>query len=75
MRRTLVALTLAASVLTAAPSGFFEPLWRFLSSFWTAPSAKSGCGLDPDGQCKTAPQLQSDSGCGMDPLGCPKGGS
>jgi len=69
MRRTLVAVTLAASVLTATPSGLFEPLWRFLSSIWNQPLSKEGCGLDPLGRCKTAPQPLSKNGCGADPLG------
>ncbi len=74
MRRTLVALAIAASSWTATQPGLLEPLSRLLSSLWDEPPTKSGCGLDPDGLCKTAaPQSQTDSGCGLDPNGCPHG--
>jgi len=69
MRRTLVALALAASTLTAGPTGFMEPLWRFLSSLWDKPATtKEGCGWDPNGLCKPAPP-QTDEGGGWDPNG------
>jgi hypothetical protein len=70
MRRTLVALAIAASSWNATQPGLFEPLLRFLSSLWEEPYAKEGCGLDPNGLCKPkAPQPQTDSGCGLDPNG------
>ena len=72
MRRTLVALAIAASSWNAAQPGLFEPLSRLLSSLWDEPYAKEGCGLDPNGQCKPAAP-QTDSGCGLDPWGCPHG--
>ncbi|HEV8583131.1 MAG TPA: hypothetical protein VGX68_29035 [Thermoanaerobaculia bacterium] len=76
MRRTLVAVALAASL--AAPAGPFERLWSFLSALWdTAPDApapspqtKEGCGFDPSGQCKIGPPPpQLREGCGFDPDG------
>ncbi|HSS49649.1 MAG TPA: hypothetical protein VLX28_11955 [Thermoanaerobaculia bacterium] len=67
MRRTAIALALAASTLTATPSGLFHPLWSFLSSFWG--QAKAGAGVDPSGRSLTAPQNKSDAGPGVDPDG------
>jgi hypothetical protein len=85
MRRSVIALTLAASTLTAIPSGFFHPLWSYLSSLWgessakagpgmdpnglTAPSMKEGPGADPNGRTLTAPQPSTDAGPGWDPWG------
>jgi hypothetical protein len=85
MRRSVIALTLAASTLTAIPSGFFHPLWSYLSSLWgessakaspgmdpsglTAPGTKAGLGWDPNGRTLTAPQPSTDAGPGMDPDG------
>jgi hypothetical protein len=69
MRRTLVAMALAASTLTAGPSGLFEPLWRFLSSLWDEPATKEGGGWDPNGLSAPAPPPQSDEGGGWDPDG------
>jgi len=69
MRRTLIALALATSTLTAGPAGFMEPLWRFLSSLWDEPATKAGCGWDPDGLCTPAPPPQTGEGCGWDPNG------
>lgn len=82
MRRSFMAMALAASLASTAPSGLFEPLWALFSSLWDAkegcgmdpsgrclPAPKAGCGMDPDGQCLPAPQPTSDIGCGMDPDG------
>jgi hypothetical protein len=76
MRRTFVALVLAVSLVTPAPPGLFDRLWALLSARWSAAvslpaqrQTKEGCGMDPNGLCKTAPQPQSEAGCGMDPSG------
>ncbi len=77
MRRTLVAVALASSLVTIPPSGPFERLWTFLSTIWGAapsvpghpPQTKAGCGADPDGLCKAVPQPQTHAGCGADPNG------
>lgn len=69
MRRTVIALTLAASTLTATPSGFFHPLWSFLSSIWGEPATKAGPGMDPDGRHLTAQRPSTKEGPGMDPWG------
>jgi hypothetical protein len=69
MRRSVIALTLAASTLTAIPSGFFHPLWSYLSSLWGESSVKAGPGVDPDGRTLTAPQPSTDAGPGWDPNG------
>ncbi len=68
MRRTAIALALAASTLTATPSGLFHPLWSFLSSIW-GQSAEAGPGADPNGRHLAAPQPTPDEGPGMDPWG------
>ena len=74
MRRTLVALAIAASSWTAVQPGVFEPLLRLLSSLGDETYTKEGCGWDPNGLCKGAvPPPQTDSGCGLDPNGCPHG--
>ena len=57
MRRTLLAVTVAASLLT--------PLWDLLSPLWG--EADAGCGWDPSGHCQ--PALQNEAGCGWDPYG------
>jgi hypothetical protein len=68
MRRTLVALAIAASSWNVAQPSLFEPLLRLLASLWDESASKSGCMLDPDGLCKpSAPQ--TNSGCGLDPNG------
>jgi hypothetical protein len=41
MRKALIALTLAASLMT--------PLWSFLSDLWNQPTIDEGCGFDPWG--------------------------
>jgi len=70
MRRTLLAVALAASLTPTSSSGFFHPLWSFLSSLWTAPASQgAGCGWDPSGRCAPALQPESEIGCGMDPSG------
>ncbi len=69
MRRAFIALTLAASTLTATPSGFFHPLWSVLSSIWGESSVKAGPGVDPDGRTSTAPRPSTKEGPGMDPDG------
>jgi len=65
MRRSFIALALAASTLTAAPSSLFHPLWSFLSSLWS----EEGPGADPNGRSLTATQPTMDEGPGMDPDG------
>ena len=80
MRRTLVALSLTAS-LAAAPSGTFDRLWSLLSVIWDdpplvhQPQTKEGCTGDPSGLCKPSSQPQTDEGCGGDPNGLCKPGS
>jgi hypothetical protein len=82
MRRTLLAVAVAASLLT--------PLWDLLAPLWggsedtdagciwdpygrclPAPQTDEGCGWDPYGRCQPAPQ--TDAGCGWDPYGSPCG--
>jgi len=81
MRRTLVALSLTASLVTAAPTGFLDRFLALLSALWGdsppvhQPQAKEGCGMDPDGHCKPTPPPQTDAGCEMDPNGLCKPGS
>jgi hypothetical protein len=70
MRKSLVALTLAA-VLAAGRPAFLDQLWALLTAAWSESSPDEGCGADPDGRCYPAPQ--PDEGCGMDPSGCPQG--
>ena len=67
MRRTVIALTLIGSLISQ-PS-LLDTFWSFLSTVWSESDA--GCGADPDGRCRPAPQ--PDAGCGADPDGCPKG--
>jgi hypothetical protein len=69
MRRTLALVVVTASLL--GPPKLFEPLWSLVSSLWSGSTAEVGCGLDPWGGCRPAPQ--PDEGCGFDPWGCPKG--
>lgn len=64
MRRTLLAVAVAASLLT--------PLWDLLSPIWGgSENTDAGCGMDPDGRCMPTPQ--TDAGCGWDPYGSPCG--
>jgi hypothetical protein len=69
MRRTLVALALAASSLTATQPSLYDKLWSFFSSLWGESATKEGCGVNPWGSCSSAPQPQTDEGCGVNPLG------
>jgi hypothetical protein len=82
MRRSFMAVALAASLASTAPYGCFDPLWALFSSLWDTKEGcgmdpngrcletpKAGCGMDPNGQCLPAPQPTSDIGCGMDPDG------
>jgi hypothetical protein len=42
--------------------------WSYLVGLW----GKEGCGIDPDGLCKTVPsttELTDKNGCGLDPHG------
>ncbi|HEV7507942.1 MAG TPA: hypothetical protein VGS07_23865 [Thermoanaerobaculia bacterium] len=69
MRRTLVAVTLASSLLSLPSGRFLQPLWNLVSSLWASP-AQAGCGVDPSGRCMpAATQPQLDEGCGVDPSG------
>lgn len=69
MRRSVLALALAASTLTATPSGFFHPLWNLLFGHWSESSSKAGAGWDPWGRSLTAPQSTTKAGPGADPDG------
>jgi|GEM_PF-6449691 len=72
MRRTVLALTLAASTLTATPSDLFQPLWSFLSSLRgeaAPPNTKEGPGVDPWGRTHPASLPSADAGPGVDPWG------
>jgi hypothetical protein len=64
-----MALTLAASTLTAISSGFFHPLWSYLSSFWGESSGKAGPGMDPWGGSLRTPPPSVKAGPGVDPDG------
>ncbi len=80
MRKTLIGVTLVASLAAGQPS-FLDHVWSFLASAWSeagcimdpdglcalAPRTAEGCIMDPDGRCRPAPQ--SDEGCIMDPSG------
>ncbi len=74
MCRTLVAVTLASSLLSLPSGRFLQPLWNLVSSLWVSP-AQGGCGMDPDGRCLPAIQPKLDEGCGMDPSGKCRTGS
>lgn len=65
MRRSVIALTLAASTLTAIPSGFLHPLWSHLSSLWSKSSIKEGPGVDPWDHGLVAPQPNTKEGPGV----------
>jgi len=73
--RTLVVLSLTASLATAAPFGFIDRFWSVLSAFWEdpppvhQPQTKEGCGFDPNGLCHSSTQPHTDAGCGFDPNG------
>lgn len=82
MRKTLLAVTLAASLAAGRPS-LLDHVWSLLTSAWSeagcrmdpngscapAPQTDEGCRMDPNGRCLPAPE--ADAGCGMDPSGCP----
>jgi hypothetical protein len=70
MRRTLAAVALSLSLFTPSVPGR-DPLWAFLSSFWTGSLTKEGCGMDPYGRCNPGQpqQPQTEAGCGADPSG------
>ena len=60
MRRTLLAVAVAASLLT--------PLWDLLSPIWDgSENTDEGCGWDPSGHCLPTPRV--DEGCVWDPDG------
>lgn len=81
MRRTLVAVTLAAALAAGQPT-FLDQVWSLLTAAWSeegfgmdpsgspAPQTDEGCGMDPSGRCLPAPQ--ADEGFGMDPDGSPR---
>ena len=72
MRRSFMAIALAASLVSTAPAGFFDSFWTLLSSLW---DTKAGCEMDPSGRCLPAPQPSSEIGCEWDPNGRCKPGS
>jgi hypothetical protein len=62
MRPTLIALVLAASLLTSTAVLF--------PSFWSGSAeSKEGCGWDPYGLNSCTPSPPTEEGCGMDPWG------
>jgi hypothetical protein len=69
MRRTLVLAVVTASLLGSP--GLFDSFWPLVSAIWSGSTSEAGCGWDPYGGCRPAPQPQPDGGCGMDPFGCP----
>lgn len=71
MRRTMLAVTVTASLLTSGGSlGAAEQLWSLLARLWSAStSVDAGCVGDPYGACRPAPAPQTDAGCGFDPYG------
>lgn len=70
MRRSFLALAVAASLVTSQPT-LLGQLWDLLAAIWSDSSADEGCGFDPNGRCTPAPQPESDAGCGFDPDGAP----
>jgi len=77
MHRALLAAALTAALLAPPPvRPLLGPLHTLLSTLWSAPVPKEGCGADPDGRCNTlAPQppgAETEAGCGADPDGNPK---
>ncbi|HEX5715102.1 MAG TPA: hypothetical protein VF179_03015 [Thermoanaerobaculia bacterium] len=82
MRKTLLAVTLAAALAAGQPS-VLDQVWSLLTAAWSdagcimdpdgrcapAPRTDEGCGMDPSGRCLPTPR--ADVGCGMDPNGCP----
>ncbi|MFL6199089.1 MAG: hypothetical protein ACJ76J_07930 [Thermoanaerobaculia bacterium] len=62
MRKTLLAVTLAAALAAGRPA-LLDHVWSFFTSIWS----EAGCRMDPSGLCVPAPQV--DEGCIMDPNG------
>lgn len=71
MRRALV-LTVVTASLLGSP-GLLGSFWSLVSSLWSGSTAEAGCGMDPFGVCRPAPQPQPEGGCILDPYGCPNG--
>lgn len=78
VRRTLVFLLLAlALTVSAATAGQTSANSRTLASAGATPleilgrlwSFFTGCMIDPDGRCASAPTAQGDEGCMIDPNG------
>ena len=55
----------APKASSPAPLDLLSRTWGLLKSLWSA----EGCGIDPDGRCRQAPQPTTDTGCGIDPSG------
>lgn len=68
MRKSFLALAVAASLVTSHPS-LLGQVWDFLASIWSESAQDEGCGFDPSGRCIPATQPQTDAGCGFDPNG------
>lgn len=66
MRRSFLALAVAASLATSQPN-LLGQLWDLLAAVWSDSSADAGCIFDPNGVCTLAPR--SDEGCIFDPDG------
>lgn len=66
MRRSFLALAVAASLATSQPN-LLGQLWDLLAAVWSEPSADEGCIFDSSGRCTTA--SRSDEGCIFDPDG------
>jgi hypothetical protein len=73
MRRSLIALTVAVSLMApeASQAHLLGSLSGYLTSLWSAAIAvDEGPGLDPDGRnAAPAPQPTPDEGPGLDPSG------
>lgn len=57
-----------ASAVALSPLELLDHLWSFLRSAWS----KTGCHIDPSGQCTTdtsQPPVQTKEGCEIDPSG------
>lgn len=68
--RTLNALTLALALLSGlGAEGLLGRMTDFFSVLSAPASVDTGCKLDPDGRCATAPR--TDTGCSLDPDGNP----
>jgi len=64
-----------ATAVALSPMEMLGHLWSFLRGAWS----KTGCHLDPNGQCTTGtsqPTVQTKEGCHLDPSGqCTTGAS